>query len=73
MSNFERHIRRQRERQRDVHRANRAVGVYTAWFVGGMIALVLALVVFQSTALVIVIGTVIAVAILWRLMAASQR
>jgi len=72
VSEFERHIRRQRERDRDRHQADRAVGAYIAWVVLGMVALVLAIWVFDSTALVIVVGGVIAIAILWRLMR-SQR
>jgi L-asparagine transporter-like permease len=72
MSEFERHMRRRRERERDVHKADRAVGIYVGWLVVGMIALVLALVVFQSTALVIVLGGVIAVVVLWRLLVRSQ-
>jgi hypothetical protein len=73
MSEFERHIRRRRDRERDVQRADRAVAVYIGWFVVGMIALVLAIWVFQSTALVVVVGGLIAIAILWRLLARSQR
>ena len=73
MSEFERHIRRQRKRERELHQADRAVGVFTAWFVVGMIALVIALFLFHSTALVIVIGALIAVAVLWRLLVRSQR
>jgi polyferredoxin len=73
MSEFERRIRRQRERERDRHRADRAVGAYIAWFVLGMVALVLAIWVFESTALVIVVGGIIAIAILWRLLMRSQR
>jgi polyferredoxin len=73
MSEFERRIRRRREHERDVQRADRAVGAYIGWFVIGMIALVLAIWVFQSTALVVVVGGVIAIAILWRLLVSSQR
>jgi cobalamin biosynthesis protein CobD/CbiB len=73
MSKAERQIRRRRERKRDVQRADRAVGVFIAWFVGGMIALVVAILVFQSTALAIVVGGLVAVALLWRLMMRSQR
>lgn len=73
MSEFERHIRRRRDHDREVRSADRAVGVYIAWLVVGVIALVLALVVFESTALVVVVGGVIAVAILWRLLVGPQR
>lgn len=73
MSEFERHIRKQRERGREVRRADRAVAAYIGWLVVGVIALVLALVVFQSTALVVVIGGIVAAAILWRLLMRSQR
>jgi polyferredoxin len=72
MSEFERHIRKQRGRKRDVRRADRAVAAYIVWVVVGVIALVLALVI-QSTALVVVVGGVIAIAILWKLLARSQR
>ncbi len=65
-------MRRQRERAGDVHKADRAVGIYIGWIVVGMIALVLALVVFQSTALVIIVGAVIAIVVLWRLLVRSQ-
>jgi L-asparagine transporter-like permease len=73
MSDFERHMRRRRQRGRDVHRADRAVGAFIAWVVVGVIALVLALLIFQSTALVVVVGAVAAIAILWRLLMRSQR
>ncbi len=69
---FERHIRKQRERKREVRRADRAVTAYIVWVVVGVVALVLALLI-KSTALVVVVGGVIAVAILWRLLARSQR
>lgn len=69
---FERHIRKQRERKRDVRRADRAVTAYIVWVVVGVVALALALLI-KSTALVVVVGGVIAVAILWRLLARSQR
>jgi polyferredoxin len=72
MSEFERHIRKQRNRKRDVRRADRAVAAYIVWVVVGVIALVLALLI-QSTALVVVVGGVIAIAILWKLLARSQR
>lgn len=72
MSEFERHIRKQRDRKRDVRRADRAVAAYIVWVVVGVIALVLALLI-QSTALVVVVGGVIAIAILWKLLARSQR
>jgi L-asparagine transporter-like permease len=72
MSEFERRVRRRRQRERDVHRADRAVGAFTLWVVVGVIALVLALLVFQSTALVVVVGAVAAIAILWRLLLRSQ-
>ena len=72
MSEFERHIRKQRDRERDVRRADRAVAAYIVWVVVGVIALVLALLI-QSTALVVVVGGVIAIAILWKLLARSQR
>jgi hypothetical protein len=73
MSEFERHIKRQRQREREVHKADRAVGIFTVWFVVGMIVLVIALLVFHSTALVIVVGALIAVGILWKLLVRSQR
>jgi hypothetical protein len=73
MSDFERQIRRRRERERDAHRADRAVGIYIAWIVGGMIALVIALAVFDSAPLAIIVGAVVSVAILWRLLMRSQR
>jgi polyferredoxin len=72
MSEFERHIRKQRDRKRDVRRADRAVAAYIVWVVVGVIALVLALLI-QSTALVVVVGGLIAIAILWKLLARSQR
>jgi polyferredoxin len=72
MSEFERRIRKQRDRKRDVRRADRAVAAYIVWVVVGVIALVLALLI-QSTALVVVVGGVIAIAILWKLLARSQR
>ena len=72
MSEFERHMRRRRQREGDVRKADRAVGIYIGWVVVGMIALVLALVVFQSTALVVVVGGVIAIVVLWRLLVRSQ-
>jgi polyferredoxin len=72
MSEFERHIRKQRDRERDVRRADRAVAAYIVWVVVGVIALVVALLI-QSTALVVVVGGVIAIAILWKLLARSQR
>jgi hypothetical protein len=72
MSEFERHMRRRRQREGDIHKADRAVGIYIGWVVVGMIALVLALVVFQSTALVVVVGGVIAIVVLWRLLVRSQ-
>jgi L-asparagine transporter-like permease len=73
MSEFERQIRRRREREQDRHRADRAVGAYIAWVVLGMVALVLAIWVFESTALVVVVGAIIAIVILWRLLMRSQR
>jgi cobalamin biosynthesis protein CobD/CbiB len=73
MSDFERHVRRRRQRERDVHRADRAVGAFIVWVVVGVIALVLALVIFQSTALVVVVGAVAAIAILWRVLMRPQR
>jgi Protein of unknown function (DUF3040) len=72
MSEFERHIKKQRERERDVRRADRAVAAYIVWVVVGVIALVVALLI-QSTALVVVVGGAIAIAILWKLLARSQR
>ena len=72
MSEFERHIRKQRDRKRDVRRADRAVAAYIVWVVVGVIALVVALLI-GSTALVVVVGGVIAIAILWKLLARSQR
>lgn len=72
VSEFERHIRKQRERKRDVRRADRAVTAYIVWVVVGVVALALALLI-KSTALVVVVGGVIAVAILWKLLARSQR
>jgi 4-hydroxybenzoate polyprenyltransferase len=72
VSEFERHIRKQRERKRDVRRADRAVTAYIVWVVVGVIALALALLI-NSTALVVVVGGVIAIAILWKLLARSQR
>lgn len=72
MSEFERHIKKQRQRKRDVRRADRAVAAYIIWVVVGVIALVLALLI-DSTALVVVVGAVIAIAILWKLLARSQR
>jgi Flp pilus assembly protein TadB len=72
VSEFERHIKKQRERQRDVRRADRAVAAYIVWVVIGVIVLVLALLA-GSTALIIVAGGLIAIAILWRLLARSQR
>jgi L-asparagine transporter-like permease len=73
VSQFERHVRRQHRHEHDVRKADRAIGTFIAWVVVGVIALVLALLVFQSTALVVIIGAVAAVAILWRLMMRSQR
>ena len=73
MSDFERHVRRRRQRERDVLRADRAVGAFIVWVVVGVIALVLALVIFQSTALVVVVGAVAAIAILWRVLMRPQR
>ena len=73
MSDFERHVRRRRQRERDVHRADRAVGAFIVSAVVGVIALVLALVIFQSTALVVVVGAVAAIAILWRVLMRPQR
>jgi hypothetical protein len=73
MSDFERQIKRRRGRERDVRMADRAVGSFIAWFVVGMIVLVLALLVFDSTALVIVGGAIVAVAILWQLLVRAQR
>ena len=73
MSEFERHIRRQRERDRDRRRADRAVSAFAVWVVVGIVALVLAIWVFDSTALVIVVGAIIAIAILWTLLKRSQR
>jgi L-asparagine transporter-like permease len=72
MSQFERQMKRRQAHDREVRSADRAVGMYIAWIVIGMIALVLALLVFQSTALVIVVGGVIALVILWRLLVRSQ-
>ena len=72
MSEFERHIKKQRRQERDVRRADRAVAAYIVWVVVGVIALVVALLI-DSTALVVVVGAVIAIAILWRLLARSQR
>ena len=73
MSDFERHMRRRRQHERDVHRADRAVGAFIAWVVVGAIALVLALLIFQSTALVVIVAAVAAIAILWRVLMRSQR
>lgn len=72
MSEFERHIKKQRERKRDVRRADRAVAAYIVWVVVGVLALVLALLI-DSTALVVVAGGVVAIAILWQLLVRSQR
>jgi uncharacterized membrane protein len=72
VSEFERHIKKQRKRERDVRRADRAVAAYIVWVVVGVIALVLALLI-DSTALVVVVGGVIAIAILWKLLVRSQR
>jgi hypothetical protein len=73
MSEFERHIKRQREREQDLHRADRAVSAFIAWVVIGIIALVLAIWVFESTALVVVAGAIIAIVVLWSLLKRSQR
>ena len=72
MSEFERHIKKQRERKRDVRRADRAVAAYIVWVVVGVLALVLALLI-DSTALMVVAGGLVAIAILWKLLVRSQR
>jgi cobalamin biosynthesis protein CobD/CbiB len=73
VSEFERRIRRQRERDRDRQRADRAVGAFAAWIVVGIIALVVAIWVFESAALGIIAGAIIAIAILWMVLKRSQR
>lgn len=65
-------MRRQQQHERDVRKADRAVRAIIASVVVGVIALALALLVSPSTVLV-VIGAVIAPAILWRLLALQCR